>query len=356
MLRRTSTPGRREAQRNCSCWHELPAELVVEVARALDARSLCACTRVCQPWRLALEAASTLWEALLRAQFPRAMALVTLLPTDQPFKDIYREQLAAERPKARVNPPPICTLSDFAITFELIKQDRMLPLPAPPKNAVRLFQLSDHPQAANHPDTLPHLNQATQQAWRLLPVATRADFERQAVDDKARFRAQYEKYEAAAAKGELVRSWTGDLSPMLTDDASFTLPLNWADWQKNWESEDAFPMRLRVLASRITAGQMRTRLLGTTSPSPDGAQDVSMDMFMCLRTCDAFDGDDYAFVPEMHLEFERGGISDDLAMWEPYPWNHAEIGVSFQMYQPDADTDPMTRDQLLRYLEYCVPW
>ena len=32
------------------------------------------------------------------------------------------------------------------------------------------------------------------------------------------------------------------------------------------------------------------------------------------------------------------------------------VELQFEMYTPEIDSTPMKLDDLLRYLEYCVPW
>jgi hypothetical protein len=167
--------------------------------------------------------------------------------------------------------------------------------------------------------------------------------------------ANYRVAEATAlSQATVVQTWTGDLTPLDLGGCNFEVPINWADWHRVWDEPAAHdaagvpPMRLRVFASRVTGGRLRTQLLCTSPTVPDDEIDVGVAIMWGspLLAPKAFEEDDCFMVPELDFRFDA---EDGNYMYD-------KIELGFQMCYPQSHSENMTSRQLLRYLDYCLPW
>ena len=115
-------------------------------------------------------------------------------------------------------------------------------------------------------------------------------------------------------------------------------------------------MRLRVFASRVVNHQLCTRLLYTSEPKPDDTDDGIRFFYgrPLLHGDETFANDEYRITPALQVTCHTVE-NDDFFPWT-LRWDYGELTLSFEICYPESHADPMTADQLLRYLEYCVPW
>ena len=374
MLRRSSRAGKRDrenAKRNAGhLWPELDPDLIVELAKNCDAQSLSRFSCVCRAWHDATSNASNLlWAPLLEDHYPRALLALKLLPeATLNYKAIYRDQMEGEVARPSIKPPPTCKLSDFVFTIELIKDTADVKEPARAKLAKEFFKESAEERLrAAHPDDW---EKTVNEEWEKLGFPARQVYYEQTAADVKRYKTEYEQYEhdqnLAWRTAPVVRSWTGGLQDLPRGnfgEASFKVPLRWQDWQQSWPGESPASMwpsrmRLRVLASRVVNNKLCTRLLVTSQEKPDDGDGGVVYMWgrRLLYTDEPFNRDEYRITPELQLAFEMAPPHHWWDPWEPRPWKHDELTLCFELYVPDDRSDPMTAEQLLRYLEYCVPW
>ena len=101
---------------------ELPEELILRIANlAPSANELVAMLCVDHNWHAAISSSEDpLWRRLALERFPRLVHILRLAPTtDERFRDVYRNQLAAEAGPPD-DPEVTCTLDDFIFTVEII--------------------------------------------------------------------------------------------------------------------------------------------------------------------------------------------------------------------------------------------
>ena len=117
-------------------------------------------------------------------------------------------------------------------------------------------------------------------------------------------------------------------------------------------------MRLRLFASRVIHRKLRTLLLFTSESKLDDMDEGGGVIFgRPLLTDDGAFEEDACFriMPEMAITFDTNDnevFDEDDAI----DWNFDHLTVRFELYYPESHNDAMTEDQLLRYLEYCLPW
>ena len=110
-------------------------------------------------------------------------------------------------------------------------------------------------------------------------------------------------------------------------------------------------MQLGVVVSRMHQGRLKSVRIFTSDNEPDEIENEGDGPVIfygrpLLSSSDVFENEEYSLVPELRLELVRNDQSPPEAC----------INADFSLYQPQADCEAMQLDQLLRYLEYCVPW
>lgn len=311
----SSTSSRRKVVRTL-LFHgsDLSDDIVLSIARSCDAQSLCTLPQVCAAWAAALGALDAsrtslrleneLWEPHLRQAFPRALDIIDklpLAPCDLSMKAIYLEQKAAEdAPLVFARKEPSSKFSDFIFTVDLVREIKEVP-----EIAVR---------------------QLRGRSVLTAPVEA-----------------------PRVVRTEVLQSWTAPLSDddMETMGGCVVVPLNWSAFMDSWNDVSTDDLCVRVFCSRVRDGKLRTVLLNRSANHFDHCDDVSYDYerFMIhgkpMSTNHTFVEDDYALSPELSFAF----CSDDMHSFEI----HFELSTEFNV-------DGMSKDDLLRFLEYGVPW
>jgi hypothetical protein len=152
----------------------------------------------------------------------------------------------------------------------------------------------------------------------------------------------------------VVQSWTGHIHDLAIDDSSspfFCMPINWATWRLSWDKDNGRdPMVLCAYASRVRDERLLTRKIFESEERIPDDEDESEDG----STVYFFHGCSLAYRPIYEVyqlcvpELAFNMCSDDLN----------EIIVEFQNYHSYGGYggDQMDSDELLRYLDYGVPW
>ena len=143
--------------------------------------------------------------------------------------------------------------------------------------------------------------------------------------------------------------------------SDFVIPLRSDEWIFS-STAGITPIWLDVYVSRHVRGQLRTlrcmrtdwgcKRVAFQPVDYQWATDVKpIDAYVLhgqrLHDASTFDEDDYRMTPEADLVLCENPES---------PLNFTELTISFNLYMPDVQSDSMTEDTLLRYLEYCLPW
>ena len=161
----------------------------------------------------------------------------------------------------------------------------------------------------------------------------------------------------------ILHSWTGRLTG---DGSTFNVPLCWSEYLASVESNrstNVAPVRLRVFVSRVVDGELRTLRCFLDSHRRDSDQEENT-LFIhgqSLDAPDSYEENEFSLVPELSMEID---LTEDLEAEEADDEEdhhvHYMVGNSFEVtfwfYQPESDSERMTPDQLLRYLEYGLPW
>ena len=103
--------------------------------------------------------------------------------------------------------------------------------------------------------------------------------------------------------------------------------------------------------SRVINGEVHTQSIYISESEPRSFAIYIEGMRTCASLAtraDSFDGDEYALVPEMDVYF----YADEAT----HAWEEHRLLLSFALFKPEDTSAIMTDDQLMRYLEYCVPW
>ena len=139
-------------------------------------------------------------------------------------------------------------------------------------------------------------------------------------------------------------------------DACVKLPIDFSEWRKTWKWIDyppygaahvdgAIPMRLEVFVSRAVSGEIKTRKLYVSDTKPGDELEDGIDLFENQPLPSMTLYDDNADIPEMCLILDT---SDDDGP--------PVISLQFELYRPHFDTDIMSKDELLTYLEHGIDW
>lgn len=318
MLRRASKLGRQEAElarRNWDGWDVVPEDVLLLVAQhAVDGKMLNSMYAVCSSWRSILsDHSAELWKARLHKSAATLLSKIPSLSHDLCFKTYYSQQLTLlpldeNEVRRSLGHQPTCSLSDFTFTFEFVEE--------------RQIDASE--------GRIRSTRQGDAQSQR--PAHTRRT---------------------------VLSSFTGPLGePISADACEFRVPLNWKEWEASWDQAGR-NMRLYVYVTRVIRGQPQTIRIWRSDPSPhDGHEDGDVFYSTSLARAMPFtDEDDYALVPELGLTMPRDfdGTLDPVAP-ESISANHDCFFLQFKTYVPESHYEEMQMIQLLRYLEFNLPW
>ena len=160
------------------------------------------------------------------------------------------------------------------------------------------------------------------------------------------------------SRRELLRSWTGTLSNDTQDESTFRVPFKWDDWMQSVDDFDQGfrqDVTLVLYVSRVYNDVVRTvQIFKTVTEHLDwNANPIEADLGqgeliriysdndLPLFHAHPFEGNLSRLAPELTFTLRQGD----------------EMDVDFRLNHPDVDgQEIMVREQLLRYLEYCVPW
>ena len=153
------------------------------------------------------------------------------------------------------------------------------------------------------------------------------------------------------ANKRILQTWTGPLSEG-TEEHRFTVPLNWREWDNAWgylghrEAGDSAPppIHLEVIVSRVMQGQLRSKHIHESDDNPD--EEDEHDIIICATS----------------LRQERGTLWEDEESSTPdlgvrmKPGSFEQLELYFERYSPTDGEEPMSRDQLLCYLDHDLCW
>ena len=145
-----------------------------------------------------------------------------------------------------------------------------------------------------------------------------------------------------APNKSILQTWTGPLSEETED--GFTVPINWREWDHKWEGLGQSRIHLEVIISRVVQGQLLSKRIFESDGSPD---DIEEEICFYGR----------ALLQERGSLWEIDGISavPELGI-RMKPGSYEELELRFVRYIPDVQSDPMSRNQLLCYLEHDLCW
>ena len=369
-LRRSSSRLRHFVRRkNCYSWDVMDADLLGLIAAQLDCgHALLKMPMVCRAWREAISMRSdALFEPLLYTMFPRAFALVALMPQAKPldFKKLFMRQLRAESALHRtICPAPTVQLSDFMFSFELIRVPK-----APFKigDRIKFTQASGdiafpdsphssivHNEFAKHDEAVVDGLEMFGDQWWFRPRLPDNMFSfKWAPCAAARLKRRTSPASLHEREGSesrrVLQSWTGTLEGPVA-----TVPLPWTEWTASWDEPiGAAPVVLQVCVSRLIDGELHTRRCFTSQARPgvDEEEDSEGTILFVdsesLDTRESFENDDSRLIPMLGFQIPHA----DADSTQP-----KVIRAVFEMSVPDSHFSDMSTQELLRYLEYCVPW
>ena len=280
-------------QRNYRAWTELNPDLLVAIASACESvPALRAFVQTCREWRAAVYSANTniLWEPILRAQYPRALSIWSLLspPESTPcYKEAYAVQEAVASKPIYKRAAPKCVLSDFTFICELVEETA---------NGERL---------------------AVAEHWTGI----------------------------LGGSGEAPTF--GEAMALPGKGGSFKVPLDWGCWQRSWPADPSLsPMRLCVSVARTVDGEQRTLLCLRSDTVPD--EEVGYNSFVLfwqplLHPCVFAEDVAPHVLPRMSIVMSRGCNSNDDCDCER---SYCSVSLHFELDYYESHCDRMTSDQV----------
>ena len=129
----------------------------------------------------------------------------------------------------------------------------------------------------------------------------------------------------------------------------FVCPIETSEWCDSWGRSDE-AMHLELFVSRALHGQIKTRKLYVSDIEPDEPYDDYVDIDDEYE----FDGQPLPMTRARALQHKYEHIPRlKLAL----PTHHHAIFLEFELYRPaHMESDIMSKEQLLSYLEFGISW
>ena len=281
-----------QERRNCFTWNELDLNLLHVVAAHCDCQSLLNFSQVCSSWRNAADSCSD---------------------------TLWKPLLERRYPR----------------TFAILER-----LPQPEASFKSLYRTQHATQSKPSGIRPAPTCRVEEYIFTLELVKVTGEFGKRRAQDPP----------------EIVESWTGTLE---LDDGEgmgnvFHAPLRWEAWIHTWENRydsNAPNIELRAYVSRIVDGQLRTFHIFESEHAPDDeieeeegrVEHLFYGQQLACISGFAAEEDDCEPTPELMLS-----MSDD---------DTRSIALQFDIYDEGGSlTVAMSREQVLRYLDYGIPW